>query len=276
MKKNNYEVLPLKINGIFGNLYYVGQPGKYNSIVVFGKGAPTTPDNGNLDEAQEILNYQTDLFVPDYIGYARSDGDHTPINCVNTFLNLYENFTKGCNGSNKYLDLNIKLKYDRVIFMGRSYGGIYVPLLPRFNKLINEICIIFGSVNNAACDNFPEKETNQKFMSAMKDNGYHHLYRGILDAVWEKHLRNEDDLAPIQEGNINYLENTHLFIGHGKKDRFIDYSIAEDYYLRIKNMFPSKKNLKFKLYPGDHDGDTSKKIIKDFLNWIKLPKADSI
>lgn len=272
--KTQYKVLQLKIGGIFGNLYYRKEPNQARNLVIYGIGAPVIPDPGNLPDARIIMQYDTDLFVPDYIGYARSDGVHTPMNCVQTFLDLYDQFTDGCTGVNKYSDVSIHLQYDRILFAGKSYGGIYVPLLPRFNSEIKEICVIYGSVNNAACDDFPELETNDKFMTAMRENGYHHLYRGILNPMWEKHLNNEDDLAPVQPQNVAALTEAKVFIGHGTEDPYIHYSIAEDYYNRIIAAHPEyKSNYKLKLYKGGHDSKVSAKIMRDFLNWVGVEKA---
>src|SRR3989344_7754265 len=91
----NYQAQFLKIGKISGVFYTV--PGrKTKRIVVYGIGAPVPPDDGKLSDAATILNHDTDLFVPDYIGYGRSQGRFTPKNCVKTFLDLYKALSGGC------------------------------------------------------------------------------------------------------------------------------------------------------------------------------------
>ena len=120
----------LKIDKIVGILYTTG--GKKKNVIIYGIGAPIPPDNGNLPDAPIILRYNADLFVPDYIGYGRSDGKFTPKNCINTFIFLFDAFSNGCTTKNYYENKSYWLKYKRVIFIGRSFGGTYIPLLPRF------------------------------------------------------------------------------------------------------------------------------------------------
>lgn len=264
--KKDFNFQPLKIGRVAGNLYFKEK--KSDTIVLYGIGAPTTPDSGNLADAPHILKRGLDLFVPDYIGNARSDGVFTPRNCIKTFLFLFESFKKGCTGINYYSMKKTKLKYKRVLVVGRSLAGAYVPLLPRFNNNIKELAIFFPAVDQRAQGEVKGEETNEDFLRSMKKDGYHYLYRGVLKDVWKKHLENEDGLSPMD--NIQHLEKAKLFIAHGKKDRCIDYSKSVKYHKKILSKFPDKKDqFKLKLYPsGDHGPSTSKKAIKDFLDWI--------
>ena len=98
MRNINAELI--KIGRVSG-MFYHGKS-RVRTLLVYGLGAPVVPDNGLLPEADVVMKYQADLFVPDYIGYGRSDGKFTPMGCINTFLNLYEGFAKGCVGKNYY------------------------------------------------------------------------------------------------------------------------------------------------------------------------------
>lgn len=266
-----YQSRLLRIGRIAG-MYYSADL-KADSVVVYGVGAPITPDNGSLPDASVILKYGVDLFVPDYIGYGRSDGVFTPEGCIKTFLNLYDTFKKGCVGKNYYGRSEKKFKYKRVIFIGRSFGGAYVPLLPRYNSEIKELGIFCPAVNQKAQGSVIGEETNKEFMQSMKKDGYHYLYRGILDKVWWKHLENEDGLSPMD--SIECLSEVKLFIGHGKKDKCIHYLKSVEYYAEILKMFPDKKEqFKLKLYAnGDHGLSTTNQAAADFMEWLGFKKV---
>lgn len=267
---NKYQTKLIRINSISGILYWRKKNSR--NLVVYGLGAPILPDSGNLPDAPVIMDYDTDLFVPDYLGYGRSDGFCTPRNCIKTFLDLYDWFKNGCTGFNYYENYQLRLRYPRVVFIGRSFGGSYVPLLPRFNKEIKELCLVYPAVDNESCGSILGEESNEDFMRAMKKDGYRYFYRGIMSPVWKKHLKNEDGLSPMD--NINYLKNARLFIGHGKNDQCIHYSKSVIYYQKILAHFPERKNqFVLKLYSGSgHEPKTSNRAARDFLNWLKFRK----
>ncbi len=250
-----------------GNLY-ANESKENTTLVIFAIGAPRPPDYGNLAEAPYLMKHKVDLFVPDYIGYARSDGKFTPLNCIKTLLQLYDAFSKGCIGTNYYSHIKKKMKYKRIIFIGKSFGGSYVPLLPRFNKEIKELGIFCPAVDNKSSGSVKFEETNDDLLDSMKYDGYHHLYRGILTNQWKKNLNNEDGLSPMD--NVSYLKGVKLFIAHGMKDTCISYTKSVRYYNKIVNSFPSNKDsFKLKIYKnGDHGISTTKNASKDFMNWI--------
>lgn len=256
----------LKIGPISGIYYSCGV--KTPSILVYAIGAPVVPDSGQLPDAKFILEKKIDLLVPDYIGFGRSDGKFTPMNCIKTLLFLYNAFTNGCVGINSYDDIKLKLKYKQVLFVGKSLGGAYVPLLPKFNPKIKKLAIFYPGVDQKSQGKVAGEESNAKFIQSMKKDGYYHLYRGILNKTWLKHLENQDGLSPMD--NIKYLSNAKLFIAHGKFDKCIHYSKSVVYYKKILKIFPDKKGqFSLKLYPfGDHGPSTTNLAIKDYLKWI--------
>lgn len=258
----------LKLNNISGIYYPCGK--NTDTVLVYGIGGPTIPDNGNLPDAPFILKYNIDLFVPDYIGYGRSDGKFTPKNCVKTFLNIYDYLKKGITGISYYDMTKVKLKYKRILFLGRSLGGAYVPLLPKYNKEIKELCILYGAVDQKAQGKIKGEETNKDFMRTMEKGGFKNLYRGVMSKIWYDHLENKDGLSPMD--NIEYLKNSRVFIAHGKKDTCINYRKSEIYFEKIQRMLPKCKNqFKLKMYPqGDHGPLTSNQAVQDFLDWIKV------
>lgn len=266
--QSQYSTQFYKINDIAGMFY--SKHKSADTIVVYGIGAPIPPDNGTLPDAPYILNYPVDLFVPDYIGYGRSNGIFTPLNCIKSFIDLYTAFINGCVAANSYSQTVKKFKYKRVIFIGRSFGGTYIPLLPRFNKNIQELAILCPVVDSGSCGTILGEETNEDFLRSMRVDGYHHLYRGILNPEWNSHLENKDDLSPMD--NIAHLSSAKLFIAHGKKDKCVSYIKSVKYFEKITNKFANKKEqFKLNLYPqGEHGSTTTNAAIIDFFDWLGL------
>lgn len=238
----------IRIKGIVGLLYRNFDEG-VDSLVVFAKGAPNIPDDGPLVDAETILDFKVNLFVPDYIGYGKSDGTFTPVNCIKTFLDSYNYFRE---------------IYRKVYFIGFSFGGAFLSLLPRFNPEIKNICLISPILDYQSQGKFGGEETVDDFVTSMKKDGYKHLYRGILSTGWINHFNCKDDLYPLK--NIKYLGRTKLFIAHGRKDKTIHFSKSVDYYKKIIKSFPGRaKNIKLKLYPnGDHSFRTRRLAIRDY------------
>lgn len=268
--KNKFESKSIKIGSIAGIYYSCGE--KTDTVIVWAMGGPSVPDNGNLSGASIVLEKGIDIFVPDYIGFGRSDGEFTPMNCIKTLLNSYDLLTKGCTGICYYDMTKVKLKYKRVIFACKSLGGAYVPLLPRFNKNIKEIAIFCGALDQSEQGKVKGEETNEDFIRTIVQGGYKYLYRGFVEnkKLWEDHLYDKDDLSPMD--NIEYLADSKVFIAHGKKDLCIDYSKAVNFYNKLLTTFPNKKKqFKLNLYKnGGHDSKTTKPGLRAFLKWIQV------
>jgi hypothetical protein len=265
-----YKYNLIKIGGIAGNLYTRGS--MKDTIVVYGKGAPIVPDFGEIDVAPAVLAKNVDLFVPDYIGFGRSDGMFTPMNCINTFLELNKSFKRGCTGINYGSMAEFRLKYKRVVNIGASFGGRFLPLLPKFDKSVKEIGILYSAMDVSGYGNLgkPEEKISD-FMRVMRNAGYYHMYRGITSREWKLHLANRDDLAPVN--NIKYLKDIKVFLAHGMLDDDINYMRSKQYYDRIVESFPEKagKTLMLKLYKnGGHGSTTAIPAVKDYLRWIGL------
>ncbi|HET9946454.1 MAG TPA: prolyl oligopeptidase family serine peptidase [Patescibacteria group bacterium] len=269
-----YKVKFQKIGKIAG-MHYTKKK-KPDTLIIYGIGAPIPPDNGTLPDAKIIYQFEVDIFVPDYIGFGRSDGRFTPKNCIQTFIILFHAFSKGYWAKNAYDNSKVFLQYKRIIFIGRSLGATYVPLLPRFCPEIKEIAIFCPVVDSKSCGSVQGEESNEDFLRSMKQDGYYHLYRGILTKEWENHLENKDDLSPME--NISFLKDAKLFIGHGKKDVCVNFTKSEVYYQKIIQMFPQKKHeVVLKIYPkGDHGPTTTNKAVFDFLMWLKLKKITMV
>lgn len=258
----------LKIEDIAGMYYSCGKPTK--TLIIYGIGAPIPPDNGTLPDAPIILNHGVDIYVPDYIGYGRSDGKFTPEGCIDTFTKLFDKFTNGCEAINSYSSSHKQMQYSRIIMVGRSFGGTYVPVLPRFDSRIKELAILSPVVDSKSQGSVAREETNETFLQSMAEDGYHHLYRGVLDQRWVDHLENKDDLSPMD--NISYMQGVKLFIGHGMKDDVVHFSKSVEYHRLLCQAFPDQTaNFNIKLYPeGNHGKSTTNQAIEDFLVWLGL------
>lgn len=243
---------------------------KTDTVLIYGLGAPVLPDNGLLEDAHILADGGIDVIVPDYLGYGRSDGKFTPRNCIKTFAELHKGISKGLTAKNYYYDTSVNLKYKRIIFLGRSFGGAFVPLLPKYTKNIKEMILLFPAADQAAQGEVQGEETNQQFMDSMLKDGYHHLYRGILDDIWWENLENRDGLSPMD--NLKDLKGVRLLIVHGKKDKCIHYSKSVDYFKKLKKVNPESVNdYKLILYSkGEHGRSTSVPAMNDILKWIKM------
>ncbi|OGM14788.1 hypothetical protein A3A76_04655 [Candidatus Woesebacteria bacterium RIFCSPLOWO2_01_FULL_39_23] len=265
MKNNS---ILLKVSGISGIYYPCGI--KTNTIMIYGIGAPNVPDNGNLPEARVVLKKRIDLFVPDYIGFGRSEGRFTPKNCIKTFLILFSGFKLGVLGVSNYANFKKEMKYQNIIIAGRSLGGAYVPILPKFNNKINKIGIVFGALDQSEQGKIKGEETNDQFLKSILLDGYKYLYKGFRESLWIKHLNDSDGLSPMD--NVSYLKNCSVFIAHGKKDECIHYSKSVSFYKALTQRYPGRRaNYKLIIYKnGVHDSNTASKAIKAFLDWIEI------
>ncbi|HUD45039.1 MAG TPA: prolyl oligopeptidase family serine peptidase [Patescibacteria group bacterium] len=269
MKK--FSSLLININGISGVLYKV-EKRNTDRLVIYAIGAPAIPDNGQLSDAPFILDFDVDLFAPDYIGFGRSDGSFTPQNCIKTFLQLYKDFKNGCIAKNGYLNLEFSMQYKEVLFIGRSFGGLYLSWLPKYLPEINNLCFIFPILDFVECGKIKGEETPDRFFRAMNEDGYSHLYRGINLMVWKRHFNNEDGLCPMK--SVSHLAKTKVFIAHGKNDKNINVRHSIKYHRLLQKTFPkNKEQFKLKIYNGDHSFLTSNKAVVDYLKWIGIRKS---
>jgi hypothetical protein len=268
----DYKSQFLRVKTIGGMFY--SNDRKNHTLIIYAGGAPTNQDTGNMREADEIMKYRCDMFAPDYIGFARSDGTFTPKNCVITFTTLNREFKNGTVGTNYYGHVKKRMKYKRIVFIGKSFGGRYIPLLPKFDNTIKELGIVCPALNTGSYKTRNNEESTEDFMNAMKQNGYIHLYRGITRKEWVRHLQDKDSLAPLS--NIKYLERARLFVAHGTEDASINYKNSITYYEKIIRMFPEKTNeVKIRIYENEDHRSVAVPAVKDFMKWLGLKKAQA-
>lgn len=255
----------IKIRKIVAGFYTSDK--QTNSIVIYAIGAPLTGDMGKLVTAPMLLSRGFDIFVPDYIGYCRSEGKFTPKNCIKTFLESYE-YVRGGQAIDVRTGEKLRMSYKNVLFIGSSFGGAYVPLLPRFNPKIKNLAMLYPVTDYNLCGTMKGEESINDFMRSM-EYGYKYLYRGIMHPIWQKHFKNQDGLSPID--NLDFLKNAKVFIAHGKKDKCINYQQSLRYFDFLKKQHPqSIENYKLVIYPqGAHDKTTSIPAVRNLCQWLK-------
>lgn len=257
-----------KIGGLVCSYYSCGV--KTETVVIYGIGAPIVPDNGTLPDAPVLTQFGTDVLVPDYYGYGRSDGVFTPGGCVETFVDLYRAVSEGAVGKNSYLGLVQKLRYERVIVMGRSFGANYAMMATKLEPGIREVGLVSPCVENESQGSVAGEESNEVFMRSMKEDGYAHLYRGILELVWWQHLEGNDEWSAMQ--NVEYFGGVKVFLGHGGRDGSINYTKSEKFYNKLVAAFPGKRDsFRLEIYSnGDHGSSTTNQACSDFMAWLGL------
>lgn len=244
----NTIITKLETIGDIRGVFYSKSKKKSKSLILYAKGAPTLPDDGELEDSEIILDFDIDIFVPDYLGYGRSNGIFTPQNCIKTFISLNSHF---------------KNYYQNIYFVGFSFGGAIVSLLPKFNKEINNLCLISPILDYGAQGSKSGEETIDDFFRTMEHAGYKHLYRGIAKKVWRDHFSNKDKLYP--KHNIKHLSDKKVFLSHGRKDSVIHYAKTVSFYNSLHTAFPeNENNFRLNIYDHGHDKKTRLLALHDY------------
>lgn len=267
--RENMRYSPCKIEGLAGGIYS-SKNYKSDTVVIYAIGAPIMPDFGNLPDAPLITSMSADVFAPDYYGYGRSDGTFTPSGCMQTLVDAHRFLQEGCKAKNTYDMQQTELHYRKVLFIGRSFGANFTALLPRYSPIpVESIALVSPCIDNKSQGSIPGEETNELFLESMERDGFHHVYRGILDPVWKDHLWGKDEYDAME--HVEHLGNTRVFIGHGKNDPVVHHSKSERYYKRLMERFPMQRNqYRFSQFDGGHGSDTTTPASFHFLKWNGL------
>ena len=239
----------IKINQVVGNLYLPEKPTK--KAIIFANGGPALGDQGNsnLWSAAKENNYI--LFIPDYIGHSRSDGEFNFKNCLET---IFE--------SEKYL--KEKFNCTEIILVGNSWGGAIVPFLEKYQKSdIKTICLVQPLTNwiTQGKTSYPEEDVIQ--IDREIKTIWKNIYRGYADSEWpDIFLGKLKEFNPID--NLELLKDKQVFIYHGKQDSVIHFSKSQKYYQKFKKEFPKSKVFLKKLN-GNHSNLFIKKALDSIL-----------
>lgn len=158
------------------------------------------------------------------------------------------------------------VRYERFVFLGLSYGGGVVPLLPRFDASIDTVGMFYPVTEYSSFGKCGvAEETVEDFLGAVY-RGFSNQYRGIDRAEWTSHFRDRSGLTPL--ANIKYLEDARVFLAHGTVDQSIYYKKTEKYYEILHERFP-KNNIVYREYLGKrHGSETMIPATIDFIEWL--------
>ncbi len=239
---------------------------KTGTLIIVAIWAPNLMDIDSLRNADILTNAWYDVVTPEYYGFCRSLGRFTPKNSIKTLIDT-KNFFTNWVATDVYSWEKVKLKYKKFIFIGMSYGWWVVPLLPQFDKTINNIALFYPVIDyNSFWKRWVTEETVEDFLNSIK-RWFKKIYSWINLPIWTKHFQDKTDLIPIN--NIKYLKNTNIFLAHGTEDKSIYYKKTREYYEKLKN-YNIKWNYIYKEYIWLwHWTDTMRKASYDFVEWLR-------
>lgn len=244
--------------------YYESQ-NKNWSLIIIALWAPNLEDIDNLRYRDLYLAAGYDILVPEYYWYCRSGGSFTPENSIQTLLDTKNTFNSGC-VRDIFLDEIIQMKYKKIYFIWMSYGAWVVALLPKYDRSITDIALIYPVLSyETLWKTWVTEESAQDFKSIIQ-KWYSQVYRWIELPIWEEHFLDKTEYIP--EKNINYLQWVNIFVSHWMDDNIINYKRTKQYYKNIKKIFP-QNNILYKQYLWWHDDLVLKKSIIDIIDFFR-------
>ena len=233
------KILTVKTNGIIGMLYLPAK--KTKSVVLHAKGGPSFGDSGKSPLWISAQKYGYALFVPDYIGYCRSDGDFNFKNCIMT-LTLSKNFLTGkSTGIEVESSKTIRPTFKEVILVGSSWGGAIVPFIDKYEySSIQTVGLIKPITDWSTQGKTKYKEENVEETANLIKFAWSNIYRGFDKSEWPDVFKgNLSEYNPIN--NLELLQNKTIFICHGKKDVSINWKRSLNFYKNLKLKYPETK-----------------------------------
>jgi len=265
------KIFLIKIKKVEGMLYLPKGSFEIEKAVIHAKGGPSLGDEGNSSLWGIAKKYQWALFVPDYIGYCRSDGNFTFKNCVYTLYEA-EDFLRGkIEGIAVETGEKIKLKCKEILLIGSSWGGAIVPFLEKYKKSqIKAIGLIKPVLDwkSQGKTRFSEEDVFQTNRSIIR--GWLNIYRGYKNSEWPKIFQNGlSEYNPLD--NLSLLREKVVFLCHGGKDKVVNWRKSCLFYRAFKKEYPKGK-IFWKLFKNQ---DHSSKMTAVGLNFI-LKKLKSL
>ncbi len=241
------------------------------TLVIVAIGAPNAVDIDSLRNADLLTAAGYDVLVPDYYGFARSGGRFTPQNSIKTLLDARK-YAMGGEWTVAYSGESKILEYSNIVFLGLSYGGGVVPLLPKFCPEIDTIGLFYPVTDYRSFGKRGVKEeTVEDFLRALK-TGFRPLYRGIDDPVWTRQFDDALRLTPMLE--TAYLKNVRVFLAHGTEDESIYYKKTAEYAAKLRSEFP-RNDIEYREYPGlQHGFSTMLPATEDFIRFLSRSASD--
>lgn len=265
--KNN-SIVQTKAGELFGTLY---NPPKNNSgtVIIHLKGGPSFGDTGKSPLWKPCLKSNVSLFVPDYIGYCRSDGQFNFKNTLKTIEQSEQFLTGHLIGTLTDSNKPIKPKFSNIILVGSSWGGSIAPFYFKYykNTKIKSLGLFRAVLDWKTQGKTRYKEENTSNITNLINNYWLNIYRGFDKSEWPDILHGKKpEYNPTD--NVTYLKDIDIYITHGDVDKSIHWSKSREYFNKlIKN----KIKAKFKLLKGvGHDDKSNAKSMEYLLKQIRI------
>ena len=215
--------------------YYQSET-KTDKLIIVAIWAPNLMDIDNLRNAKILTQAWYDIVTPEYYWFCRSSWKFTPKNSIKTLLDT-RRFFIDWEAYSIYSGKKVKVQYNDFIFLGISYGGWVVSLLPKYDDTISKIAMFYPVTNYSTFGKrWVKEETVEDFLRTLKE-WFSRFFRWIDLPIWKKHLRDKTDMIPIK--NLKYLENSKVFLAHWTNDTSIYYKKTREYYQELKEKFPN-------------------------------------
>ncbi|PID84287.1 hypothetical protein CSB09_01780 [Candidatus Gracilibacteria bacterium] len=237
--------------------------------IIVALGAPNLIDVDNLRNAKLLTDAGYDILVPEYYGFCRSQGKFTPQNSIQTLVDTYkiaQGNTSKILESVYFGEKIAPFSYKEIIFLGMSFGGFAVLMLPKFLPDTKKIIAFYPVLDYLSFGKMGVKEETAEDFRNNILRGFSTQFRGIQDDIWQKQFQDELGLSPLYE--TEYVKNVSLFLAHGTKDTSIFYKKTAQYFQILKQKYPSG-NIVYKEYlDAGHDTNTMFPATKDAIHWL--------
>lgn len=256
----------IKLNKVVGYLYSSPKPS--STAIIWCKGGPSLGDNGKSEIWPLLKRKNITLFIPDYIGFCRSDGKFDFKGCVETITESEEFLEGKLTAIDTLTGEQIKVKINKIILVGSSLGGAIVPFYEKYRSSSIKDIVLIKAVTDwkkQGKTRFKEEDTFQT--SKFIERGWKNIYRGFIDSEWPEIFQGKlIEYNPID--NTEFLENKNVYIYHGDKDKVVNWRQSNKLYRKLKEKYP-QINVYFKLMKGyDHSSDIGIAALKNILRKV--------
>lgn len=269
MKFDKEKILLIKIKNVVGYLYIPAY--KTNKAVIHAKGGPSFGDAGDSIVWSIAKKHNRILFVPDYIGYCRSDGIFNFKNCIKTLYEAEDFLSGKLTATVTTTKEKISLNCDDIVLIGSSWGGAIAPFLEKYRKSSIKYIALAKPVTDWKTQGktqYPEEKVSETSRSIQ--SGWSNIYRGFGQSEWPNIFNGQlTEYNPID--NLNLLQDKVVFITHGLLDDGIYWEKSLKFYEKLKKV---NSKVYFKTYKNEgHSSKMNALGLKFMLN--KIEKENS-
>ena len=254
----------IKIKKVVG-VYYRNQQ-KTNRVVLYAKGGPSLGDDGNSVAWPIAKKYKFDLFVPDFIGHCRSDGEFNFKTNIET-LHEAEAFLSGnLHATNTEKFQSIIANYKEIVLVGSSWGGSMIPFIDKYSpSQIKTLGMIKPVTDWPSQGRTKDKEEDVENTHRMINLAWSQVYRGYNQSEWPSIFSNQDavEFNPINQ--VALLKGKRVLLVHGTEDDVVNYQKTLRYFKKLQKI---GINVSLKLYKTDHGSKATKRGLNYILREV--------